>query len=87
MKERFLDIIKWGVILIIAGAVFYMVYPKYYFSGSQDFMFFRGNKITGHVDVWNDEKGWMPRLSWSGEANEQNKKGNESIDIFRYITF
>ena len=32
IKERLLDLIKWGLILIIAGAVFYLVYPKYGFK-------------------------------------------------------
>jgi len=52
MKERLLDIVKWGLIIIIAGAVFYNVCPKYYFghSSGRDFILSRGNKITGQVE-------------------------------------
>jgi len=32
MKERLLDVVKWALILVIAGAVFYVVCPKYYFK-------------------------------------------------------
>ena len=31
MKERLLDVIKWGLIIIIGGCVFYSVFPKYSF--------------------------------------------------------
>jgi hypothetical protein len=51
MKERFLDVIKWGLILIIAGAVFFWVYPKYYFDHSQKAIWTRGNKMTGKIEV------------------------------------
>jgi hypothetical protein len=38
MKERFLDVIKWGLILIIAGAVFHWVYDnKKHTPGKQKF--------------------------------------------------
>ena len=49
MKERLLDVIKWGLILIIAGAVFYVVCPKYHFEkeGLRRF-----NRITGHSERW-----------------------------------
>ena len=50
MKERFLDVIKWSLILVIAGAVFYVVYPKYHFGGPQGILMFRGNKITGLIE-------------------------------------
>jgi hypothetical protein len=49
MKERLLDVIKWGLILIIAGVVFYMAYPKYYFN-SDGGLWTRGNKMTGKVE-------------------------------------
>ena len=51
MKERILDIVKWGFILIIAGAVFYVVYPKYYFYNSAPGLWSRGNMMTGKVEV------------------------------------
>jgi hypothetical protein len=54
MKERFLDVIKWGLILIMAGTVFYVVYPKYEFSfNASGVAMSRCNKITGSVGVWN----------------------------------
>jgi len=53
MKERFLDVIKWGLILIIAGAVFYAVCPKYVFGfNSSGIAFSRCNKITGQVEMY-----------------------------------
>jgi hypothetical protein len=51
MKERLLDVIKWGLILIIAGAVFYVVCPKYYFATQNGIPFFKCNKITGQVSA------------------------------------
>jgi hypothetical protein len=45
MKERLLDIMKWGLILLIAGAIFYAVCPKYEFSGVR----IKFNTITGEV--------------------------------------
>lgn len=48
MKERLLDIIKWGLILIIAGAIFYLVCHKYYFLVRNPKI--RCNKITGNVE-------------------------------------
>ena len=30
MKERFLDVIKWGLILVIAGVVFYKIFGLTY---------------------------------------------------------
>jgi len=52
MKERFLDVIKWSLILIVAGVVFYVVYPKYHF---QDGGVVRCNTLTGEVEIWNAE--------------------------------
>ena len=52
MKERLLDVIKWGLIIIIGGCVFYMVYPKYYFVAcTGGFPPLRGNRITGEGAV------------------------------------
>ena len=50
MKERLLDVIKWGLVLVIAGTVFYVVYPKYYFDSYKG-MWTRGNKMTGKIEV------------------------------------
>lgn len=51
MKERLLDVVKWGLILIIAGAVFYLVSPKYYFGNDSGRIFSRANTITGKIEV------------------------------------
>ena len=51
MKEILLDVIKWGLILVIAGAVFYEVCPKYYFDNSGPGVWTRGNKINGKIEV------------------------------------
>ncbi|UCB50968.1 MAG: hypothetical protein JSW56_08980 [Deltaproteobacteria bacterium] len=55
MKERLLDVLKWGLILIIAGAVFYVVCPKY-----QDMTrnrVARYNTITGKYEVADEKTG------------------------------
>jgi hypothetical protein len=46
---RLLDIIKWAVILMIAGIIFYLVCPKYYFNKIGGTILERGNEITGRV--------------------------------------
>jgi hypothetical protein len=51
MKERLLDIIKWGLIIIIAGAVYYAVSPKYFFMIDRG-RTYKCNKLTGHVWCW-----------------------------------
>jgi hypothetical protein len=48
-NEFFLDVIKWGLILIIAGAVFYVVSPKYESTTLFDTPA-RFNKLTGQLD-------------------------------------
>ena len=60
MKERLLDVIKWGLILVIAGIVSYVVHykamttylsndtPNYCFRVS-DRTIFRCNKLSGKL--------------------------------------
>ena len=67
MKERLLDVIKWCLIAAIAAAVFYFVYPKYQFVGSN----IRMNKITGIVERFESKK-----QQWFVVG----KKGRKSID-------
>lgn len=38
---------QWILIIITAGAVFYLIYPKYYFGADG---VFRCNRITGKVE-------------------------------------
>ena len=61
MKERLLDVVKWGLVLIIAGAVFYVVCPKYYFGKYHGgHLTLKGNKITGKVEYFVSPKGgWI----------------------------
>ena len=52
MKERLLDVIKWGLILVMAGAIFYIVSPKYDFSTqASGLAVHRYNKIAGDWKV------------------------------------
>ena len=44
MKERFLDVVKWGLILVIAGGVFYQTFSLTYPSTYPKNEFFRGDK-------------------------------------------
>ena len=49
--EKALDVIKWGLILVIAGIVFYVVYPKYDFiNPGNRLLVIRCNTFTGEVD-------------------------------------
>ena len=58
MKERLLDVAKWCLILIIAGAVFYVVAPKYHFgSNIHGLINSRSNTITGTVEK-RTSSGW-----------------------------
>ena len=59
MKEKLLDVVKWGLILIIAGIVFYVVYPRYYFD--DDEVTSRANRITGCVEKYDSAaREWQP---------------------------
>ena len=78
MKERLLDVIKWGLILVIAGAVFYVVCPKYYFELHPK-TFIRANKITGKVEGFfeRDEfKAWRELKDRKVKRNENQKEKN-----------
>ena len=54
MKERLLDVIKSGLIIIIGAIAFYIVCPKYEFDRVK-IRVSRLNKITGKVELF--EKG------------------------------
>ena len=58
MKERLLDVVKWGLVLLIAGLIYCVVCPKYYFTGPRGVPMFRCNKITGVVELWDKKTGW-----------------------------
>lgn len=70
MKERMFDVIKWGLILFIAGIVFYIFYPKYHFGHTKDLVVIRGNKITGKVEVGTTVLKWK-------ELGKESKRGKE----------
>ena len=77
MKERLLDVIKWGLVLVIAGAIFYVVCPKYDFMPIQGIPYFRCNKITGYVEIWEEEKGWTQY-----KPKTKRFKSDKEIDDF-----
>ena len=62
LRERLLDVIKWGLILAIAGAVFYTVCPKYEFAG--DTYIYRINKITGQTETLKSVSGILKDRKW-----------------------
>ena len=73
MKERFLDVIKWGLILVIAGVVFYKIfaltysniYPKFeFFKGNEELQWYRCNKITGEIEQWQSPEINMEYGDW-----------------------
>lgn len=53
IRKALIETIKWAVVLLIAGVIFYNVYPqapKYtYVAGNQ--YLFRCDVFTGHVDI------------------------------------
>lgn len=61
MKERLYDVIKWGLVILIAGFIFYIIYPKYHFIGST----IRGNKITDKVEKYVEKSGEWKNLNYS----------------------
>ena len=70
MKEKLFDVIKWGIILLIAGIVFYIFYPKYYFGHTNDLVIIRGNRITGKVEVGTTVLKWQEIGKSSKRAKE-----------------
>lgn len=70
MKERLFDIIKWGIIIIIAGIVFYFVCPKYYFVGAT----VRGNKVTGRVEKFEETEGEWKNIESSSFGERMLRK-------------
>ena len=73
MKERFLDVIKWGLILVIAGVVFYKTFaltypymhPKFeFFKGNEELQWYRCNKITGDIEQWQSPEINMEYGEW-----------------------
>jgi|GEM_PF-606272 len=60
MKERLYDVIKWGLVILIAGFIFYIIYPKYHFIEST----IRGNKITGKVEKYVQKTGKWKELNY-----------------------
>ena len=50
--------VKWCVILIVAGAIYYCLFPKYTFLAKG---IVRCNRITGSVERWVGYEGeWTP---------------------------
>ena len=70
MKGVLLDVMKWGLILIIAGVVLYLVFPKYHFAGRLGIVEYRCNKMTGKVEHWNPQQGWKVFKGKSTEAKQ-----------------
>lgn len=68
MNEKISDVIKWGLILLIAGIILYVFYPKYHFGHTNDLVIIRANKITGKVEVGTTV------LKWQGIGKESQKE-------------
>ena len=52
MKTKLSSIVKWSIIVLLAGAFFYLGYPKYDFKVVQQdhiIIVIRGNRITGEI--------------------------------------
>ena len=59
MNEKIYDVIKWVLIALILGIMFYIFYPKYYFDHTNDLVIIRGNRITGKVEVGSTVLKWQ----------------------------
>ena len=68
MRERLLDVIKWAMILVLAGAVYYVVCPKFEFKqGSRsEQLQYRCNKVTGQVEFLDQQPVTRPEKPIKG---------------------
>ena len=53
IKQWMADILKWAIIIIFVSYAFYLLYPKYYFTGPNNNILYRCNSINGQVEQWN----------------------------------
>jgi len=50
VRKAIIDVVKGSILLVLAGIVFYCVYPKYTFiEGKANF--FKGNVFTGEITI------------------------------------
>jgi hypothetical protein len=70
MNEKISNVIKWGLLLLIAGIIFYVFYPKYHFGHTNDLVIIRANKITGKVEVGTTVLKWQEIGKGSKKAKE-----------------
>ena len=70
MNEKMYDVIKWVLIALILGIIFYIFYPKYYFDHTNDLVIIRGNRITGKVEVGTTVLKWQ-------EIGKRSKRAKE----------
>ncbi len=79
IKEMLPDIIKWSLIFIIAGIVFYVAFPKYHFTSIKGRPIYRCNKITGNVEriILKKQEGF--KINWwpfkSSSLHKEQKPG------------
>lgn len=61
MKELMFHVVKWWLVIIVAGFVFYFVYPKYKYIVPRENprYVFRCNKITGKVHLGYVGSQWL----------------------------
>jgi len=57
MRERLFDVVKWGLVTIIAGMVFYVFCPKYDFKLGE-IGILKYNKMTGQSFYYKEKK-WI----------------------------
>ena len=52
IRETTIDVIKWGIIIVIAAIAFYVVCPKYEVFKSEGGSLYRYNKFSGKVESY-----------------------------------
>lgn len=78
MKERLLDVIKWGLIVIIGAIAFYIVCPKYEFDRST-VRVSRANEITGKIELldkgkWKNVEGRLTKKIGKPSKERRGKR-------------
>lgn len=86
MKERLLDVMKWGLIVVIIGAVFYVVLPRFEFRMIWVIITAIATAVIAFYAVTNNNLA-KKNYQLAVEINSANELREKSEDEFRqYIS-